>query len=162
KIAEQNMISAAVGMAAGGFIPFASTFAKFVARGYDQIEMAQITRANIKIVGSPAGISLAADGPSQMSLHDIAFFRRAARVDDGRGHPACVTFQPADAIAAFACTVLMANHPGMCYMRTHRPEVAMLYTPETRFEIGGSHTLMQGDAVTIVSSGYMVHLCKEA
>ncbi|MBU1693425.1 MAG: transketolase, partial [Verrucomicrobia bacterium] len=51
---------------------------------------------------------------------------------------------------------------GMCYMRTHRPDVALLYSPDTAFEIGGSHVLIEGDALTIVSSGYMVHLCKQA
>ncbi|MHC4676675.1 MAG: transketolase, partial [Planctomycetota bacterium] len=66
KIAEQNMISVAVGLAAGGMIPFASSFAKFLARAYDQLEMASITRANINISGSHSGISLGADGPSQM------------------------------------------------------------------------------------------------
>lgn len=162
KIAEQNMISAAAGMAAAGFIPFASSFAKFLARGYDQIEMAQITRANIKLVGSHSGISLAADGPSQMSLQDMAYFNSATRVDDGRGHPACVVLQPSDAVSAYHCTVLLANHVGMGYLRTHRPEVALLYPTNTRFEIGGSHTLMNGDALTIVSSGYMVHVCKDA
>ncbi len=162
KIAEQNMISAAAGMAAAGYIPFASTFAKFLARGYDQIEMAQITRANIKIVGSHAGVSLAADGPSQMSLHDITYFRSAADADNGSGKPACITFHPADAVAAYHCTGLMANLDGMCYLRTHRPEVALLYTPETKFEVGGSHVLSEGDAITIVSSGYMVHVCREA
>ncbi len=162
KIAEQNMISTAAGMAAAGYIPFISTFAKFVARAYDQIEMAEITRANIKIVGSHAGISLAADGPSQMSLQDVAYFRSASETDDGFGHPACVSFQPADAVAAYHCTWLMANHQGMCYMRTHRPDVALLYKPDTRFEVGGSHVLAEGDAITLVSAGYMVHVCKQA
>ncbi len=162
KIAEQNLFSAAAGMAAAGFIPFASTFAKFIARGYDQLEMAQITRANIKIVGSHAGISLAADGPSQMSLQDVAYFRSAAHADNGSGQPACVSFHPSDAVSAYHCCTLMANHVGMCYMRTHRPDIPLLYSPDTAFEIGGSHVLAEGDALTIVSAGYMVHLCKQA
>ncbi len=161
KIAEQNMISAAAGLAAAGFIPFASTFAKFLSRGYDQIEMAQITRANIKLVGSHAGISLAADGPSQMSLHDVAYFRSAGLTDNGHGRPACVTFHPADAVAAYQCTVLAANHDGMCYIRTHRPDVGMIYKPGARFELGGSQLLCEGSALTIVSAGYMLHICKE-
>ncbi len=74
KIAEQNMYSVAAGLSAAGKIPFTSTFAKFVMRGYDQIEMAIISGANIKITGSHAGVTLAADGPSQMSLPDVAFF----------------------------------------------------------------------------------------
>jgi transketolase len=162
KIAEQNMISAAAGFSAAGYIPFVSTFAKFLSRGYDQIEMAQISRANIKLVGSHSGISLAADGPSQMSLQDVAYFRTASQTDNGFGHPACVSFHPSDAVAAYHCTWLMANHDGMCYMRTHRPEVPLLYAPQTHFELGGSHILMEGNALTIVSAGYMVHVCKQA
>ena len=162
KIAEQNMVSVAVGMAAAGFVPFVSTFAKFVARAYDQIEMAQITRANIKIVGSHSGVSLAADGPSQMSLHDVTYFRSASGVDNGDGRPVCVSFHPADAVAAYRCTQLMANHVGMCYMRTHRPDVPLLYSKDAQFEIGGSSVLAEGDGLSIVSAGYMVHVCKEA
>jgi len=170
KIAEQNMISVAAGLSAAGFIPFVSTFAKFAARAYDQIEMAQISRANIKITGSHAGISLAADGPSQMSLHDVAYFRCAGETDNGFGQPACVSFNPCDAVAAYHCTWLMANHEGMCYMRTHRPDIPLLYPADTPpvgspgaiFRIGGSNTLQTGDALTIVSAGYMVHVCREA
>lgn len=162
KIAEQNMISTAVGLAASGFVPFVSTFAKFTARAYDQIEMAQITRANIKITGSHAGASLAADGPSQMSLHDVAYFRSASLTEDNSGRAACLSFHPCDAVAAYYCTWLMANHDGMCYMRTHRPDVPIIYSSEARFEIGGSHVLTEGDALTIVSAGYMVHVCREA
>ena len=162
KIAEQNMVSVAAGMAAAGQIPFASTFAKFISRAYDQIEMAQITRANIKLVGSHAGVTLAADGPSQMSLHDVAYFRSASLTDNGRGQPVCVSFHPADAVAAYYCTFLMANHEGMCYMRTHRPEVALLYSPTETFEVGGSHVLAEGDALALVSAGYMVHECRKA
>jgi transketolase len=70
------MVSVAAGLSAGGKIPFSSTFAKFFTRAYDQIEMAHNSGANIKIVGSHAGITLAADGPSQMSLPDVAWFQQ--------------------------------------------------------------------------------------
>ncbi len=141
KIAEQNMVSAAAGLAAGGLIPFANSFAKFLSRAYDQVEMASISRANIKLVGSHSGVSLAADGPSQMGLVDVGYFRLFSRVDDGRGQPAGVCFEPADAMAAYRLTELMANHQGMAYMRTHRPEVPLLYDDDTVFEIGGSAKL---------------------
>ena len=87
KIAEQNMFSAAVGLSAAGKIPFCSTFSKFVTRGYDQIEMAINSGANIKIVGSHSGVSLAADGPSQMALPDVAWFRSWSTVENHRGNP---------------------------------------------------------------------------
>ena len=81
RIAEQNMMSVAAGLSAAGKVPFASTFAKFVNRAYDQIEMAVNSGANLKIVGSHAGITLAADGPSQMALPDVAWFRSFATDD---------------------------------------------------------------------------------
>ena len=94
RIAEQNMISAGVGLAAAGKIPFVSSFAKFLVRGYDQIEMAAVSNANIKLCGSHAGVSLAADGPSQMGLPDLAFFRAFARSNRVDGQPACRVMLP--------------------------------------------------------------------
>jgi len=162
RIAEQNMISVAVGLAAAGKIPFASSFAKFLTRGYDQIEMAAITNANIKLVGSHAGISLAADGPSQMAVTDLAFFRALAHARRVDGRPACRLFQPADAVAAFKLTELMANIDGMCYMRTHRPDVPFIYSEQETFEEGGFKHLVDGTDLVIVSSGYMVHVVRQA
>lgn len=170
KIAEQNMISAAVGLAAAGYVPFVSSFAKFLSRGFDQIEMAAITRANIKIVGSHAGISLAADGPSQMSLPDMAFFRSLgsvpAKQSKSQGQSsvrdsACTILQPADAYASFALTHVAAHHEGMVFLRTHRPDVPLLYGPDTVFDIGGCNVLASGSAVVIVSAGFMLHVCRE-
>jgi len=162
RIAEQNMVSMAVGLAAGGKIPFASTFSKFMSRPVDQIEMAAITNANIKLVGSHSGISLAADGPSQMGLLDLAFFRALAHARRVDGGPACRVFQPADAVAAFRLTELMANIDGMCYMRTHRPDVEIIYDEDEAFVPGGHKLLVDGSDVAIVTSGYMVHVVREA
>jgi transketolase len=162
KIAEQNMISAAAGLYAGGMIPFASSFAKFLARGYDQLEMAAITRANINLVGSHAGVSLGADGPSQMSLPDMAYFRSYTKADDGRGNPAATVFHPSDAVSCYKLTELAANTQNLCYLRVHRPEVPLLYDYNESFEVGGCKQLTEGDKLTIVSSGYMVHVVMQA
>ncbi len=124
--------------------------------------MANISRANIKIVGSHAGVSLGADGPSQMGLLDVAFFRSFAVADNGFGQPACVVLQPSDAVGAYHCTQLIANHDGMAYLRTFRPDTPLLYKPTETFEIGGSKILAEGDALTIVTCGYMVHVVKKA
>ena len=163
RIAEQNMISAAAGLAAAGRIPFVSTFAKFMSRAYDQIEMAAISHANIKLCGSHAGVSLAADGPSQMSLPDVAFFRSIAhsrrRTD---GAPAVRVVLPSDAVSAFKLTELMANVDGMCYMRTHRPDMPFIYDPEEEFTMGGFKHLIDGEDIAIVASGYMVHVARQA
>lgn len=162
RIAEQNMVSAAAGLSAAGKIAFASTFAKFLVRAYDQAEMAIISNANIKLCGSHAGVSLAADGPSQMGLPDLAFMRAFAHSNRADGMPACRLFLPSDAISAFKLTELMANTTGFCYMRTHRPEVSFLYDEQDTFTLGGFKHLIDGEDVAIVASGYMTHVAKKA
>ena len=162
RIAEQNMVSMAVGLAAGGKVPFASTFAKFVARAYDQIELAAITNANVKVTGSHAGISLAADGPSQMAVADMAFFRAFARARRVDGAPAVRVFLPSDAVSAFKLTEQMANCDGLCYMRTHRPDVPFIYEEGEEFPFGGFKHLVDGEDIAIVTSGYMLHVCRQA
>jgi len=162
RIAEQNMISAGVGLAAAGKIPFVSSFAKFLVRGYDQIEMAAVSNANLKLCGSHSGVSLAADGPSQMGLPDLAFFRAFARTKQVNGQPACRVMLPSDAVSAFKLTARMANIDGMCYMRTHRPDVPIIYEEDETFEMGGFKHLIDGEDLAIVASGYMVHVCKKA
>ncbi|MCA9284385.1 MAG: transketolase [Phycisphaerales bacterium] len=162
RIAEQNMFSVGAGLSAAGKIPFCSTFAKFVTRGYDQIEMAINSGANLKIVGSHAGISLAADGPSQMSLPDVAWFRSLSTMRDHRGNPGCYLLQPSDAYSAYALTMVMAEYQGACYMRTLRPEVEFLYDEKTVFNLGKFEVLTKGRDLLIVSAGYMVHECNKA
>jgi len=157
KIAEQNMVSVGAGMSAGGKIPFCSTFSKFMTRAYDQIEMALYSGANIKLVGSHSGITLAADGPSQMSLPDIAWFRSLSTTTDHFGNPGCYILQPADAYAAYALTGVMAEYEGLCYMRTLRAETEILYSDDHLFNLGGFETLHEGRDVVLAASGYMVH-----
>ena len=160
KIAEQNMVSVAAGLSAAGKIPFLSTFAKFFERAYDQIEMAVISGANLKMTGSHAGVTLAADGPSQMSLPDVAFFRSFAHATNYNGRPAVTYFFPADAVSTYRCTELMANLDGACYQRTLRAETKLLYKPDdTDFRVGGFKVLREGQDLCFVSSGYMVHEC---
>jgi transketolase len=162
RIAEQNMISAAAGAAAGGKIPFCSTFAKFFVRAYDQIEMAIISGANFKLVGSHAGVTLAADGPSQMSLPDVAFFRSFCHTANYNGQPAVRYFFPSDAISAYKITEMMANIDGCCYLRTLRAETKLLYKRDETFEVGGYKVLREGKDLCFVTAGYMVHECLKA
>jgi transketolase len=162
KIAEQSMVSTGAGFSAAGFIPFANSFAKFLSRAADQIELASISRANLKLVGSHAGISLGADGPSQMGLVDVTFFGALSSVRGLPGEqPLCHVFLPADAVAAYQCTKLMLGLPGLCYMRTHRPDMPLLYDPEATFEPGGVKVLSGGEDLAIVASGYMVHVARQ-
>lgn len=162
KIAEQNMISVGAGLAAAGKVPFCSTFAKFVARGLDQIEMAIYSGANLKIVGSHAGITLAADGPSQMSLPDVAWFRSFTTMKDHRGNPGCYVLQPADAFAAYALAGVMAEYEGVCYMRTLRPDTEFIYSDDVVFNLGGFEVLNEGRDIVIAAAGYMVHEANKA
>ncbi len=162
KIAEQNMISVGAGLSAAGKVPFCSSFAKFITRAYDQIEMAINSGANLKIVGSHAGVTLAADGPSQMGLPDVAWFRAFTQTRDSRGNPGCYVLQPADAYAAYALTQVMAEYDGVCYMRTLRPETEFLYSDDAVFNLGGFEVLTEGRDVVICAAGYMVHEANKA
>lgn len=162
RIAEQNMASVGVGLSAGGKVPFMATFSKFVTRAYDQIEMGINSGADLKIVGSHSGISLASDGPSQMSLPDVSWFRSFTTMRDHRGNPGCYVLQPSDAYAAYALTQVMGEYEGCCYMRVFRPEVEFLYDDSTVFNLGGLEVLTEGRDLVIASAGYMVHECNKA
>jgi transketolase len=162
KIAEQNMISTAAGLSAAGKIPFVSTFAKFVMRAYDQVEMAIIGGANIKITGTHAGVTLAADGPSQMSLPDVAFFRSFCHVKNFNGRPAVTYFFPSDAVSCYRFTEMMANLDGACYQRALRADTKALYKPDEQFEVGGFKVLREGRDACFVAAGWMVHECLKA
>lgn len=148
-IAEQNMIGVAQGLSIKGFIPFASTFAAFLTRAHDQLRMAGISRANIKVCGSHCGVSIGEDGPSQMGLEDIALFRSI---------PESVVLYPSDAVCAQNCVRLMREHKGISYIRTTRPKLPVIYNKET-FYIGGSHTILSSskDKAVIVAAGITVH-----
>ncbi|MFG0258564.1 MAG: transketolase [Phycisphaerales bacterium JB043] len=162
KIAEQHMVSQAVGLSAAGKIPFCSSFAKFLSRGYDQLEMAILSGANIKMVGSHTGLGPAADGPSQMGLSDIAWTRSFTTVRNRDGNPAMYVLQPADAYAAYALTSVMAEYEGACYLRTHRPDVEFLYSDDVVFNLGGFEVLSEGRDVLLVAAGTMVHEANRA
>lgn len=162
RIAEQNMICVAAGMNAGGKIPFVSTFGKFMTRAYDQIEMAVNSGLNFKLIGSHAGITLGPDGPSQMALPDVAWFRAFSTMDRPDGSPGFYILQPADAYAAYSLTFAMAEHHGPCYMRTLRPDTEFIYSADTDFKLGGHEVLVEGRDVLIVAAGYMVHEANKA
>ena len=159
-IAEQNMLSVASGLSSGGFIPFVSSFAKFLVRAYDQLELALISGANLKICGSHSGANIAADGPSQMGLSDMGYMRALSTSLNVNDEPLMVIFNPACAVAAFKCVQLMVDRDGACYMRTIRQDTPLLYSPDETFEIGGAKTLIRGNDVAVMASGYMVHTCK--
>jgi len=154
-IAEQNMTSAALGLARTGKIPFVSTFASFLIRAFDQIRMAQYSKSNIKFVGSHAGVSIGQDGPSQMGLEDIAMFRSIRE---------SVVLYPSDAVSTEKLVNLIAKHRGISYLRTTRMDTPVIYDQSEEFKIGGSKIVCQSkkDVVTVIAAGITLHEAMKA
>ena len=149
-IAEQNLVSVAVGLAARGKVPFGDSFACFLSRAYDNVRMAAISRANINLCGSHCGVSIGEDGPSQMALEDIAMFRAI--------HSSSVLY-PSDAVSAERLTEAMARRSGINYMRTSRPKTPILYSRDEKFPIPGFKIVRQSsqDRVTVIGAGITLH-----
>ena len=149
-IAEQQLIASSIAMQAMGWVPFASTFAAFLTRAFDFIRMAAISRANIKIVGSHAGVSIGEDGPSQMGLEDIAMFRSV--------HGSTVLY-PSDANQTSKLVSEMVDLTGVVYLRTTREDTPTIYGANESFPVGGSKVLCSSDSddVTIIAAGITVH-----
>ena len=149
-IAEQNMIGIATGLQARGKRAFAATFAAFLSRAYDQIRMAAHSHADLKLAGSHTGVSIGEDGASQMGLEDVSMLR--AVLDSA-------VLCPADGVAAEKLTCLSANYNGVSYVRTARPDVAVIYGNDEPFELGGSKVLRSSlaDRVTLVGAGVTLH-----
>jgi transketolase len=145
-IAEQNMAGAALGFARRGKIPFVSSFSAFMSRAFDQIRMSPYSDANIKFVGSHAGVSIGEDGPSQMGLEDIAAFRTILN---------SVVLYPSDAVSTERLVEAAAEHDGIVYIRTTRMGTPILYTPQDKFRIGGSKIVKRSDSdrVTVIGAG---------
>ena len=147
-IAEQQLIATAVALQRRGWKPFCSTFAAFLTRAYDFVRMAAVSRAELKLCGSHAGVSIGEDGPSQMGLEDLAAFRAV--------HSSTVLY-PSDANQTARLVALMADLDGIAYLRTHRGALPVIYGPDDRFEIGGSRVARDGDDVTLVGAGVTLH-----
>jgi transketolase len=154
-IAEQQLIAAAVGLGVRHYVPFASTFAAFFTRAFDFIRMAAISRANIRLAGSHAGVEIGADGPSQMALEDLAMMRAV--------HGSTVLY-PSDATSAAALVYEMAGRPGISYMRTTRGAYPVIYESGESFPVGGAKVLRSSpdDEVTLIGAGVTLHACLAA
>jgi transketolase len=145
-IAEQNMVGVAMGFGARGKVPFASTFACFFTRAFDQIRVAGISQANLKLAGSHVGVSIGEDGPSQMGLEDLAMMRAIV---------GSTVLYPSDAVSTEKLVEQMALAKGVCYLRTSRPKTPVIYKNDEAFPIGGAKVLRQnaGDKVTVIAGG---------
>ena len=154
-IAEQQLVAAAVGLHARGWNAFGSTFAAFFSRAYDFIRMAAISRVDLRLTGSHAGVSIGEDGPSQMALEDIAEFRAV--------HSSTV-LHPCDANQTARLVAEMADTKGIVFLRTLRPNTRVIYDADQEFAVGGSRVLRSSDDddVTLVAAGITVHEALEA
>ena len=156
-IAEGNMMCVAAGIAATGKVVFASSFAMFAAgRAFEQVRNCiGYPHLNVKIGATHAGITVGEDGATHQCNEDIALMRTI---------PGMTIISPADADEAYAAVEAAINFYGPVYMRFGRFPVPNL-TPEIKdykFEIGKGVTYREGRDVTIVATGYMVHLAVEA
>lgn len=149
-IAEQNLVAVAVGFGTRGKVPFASTFACFLARAYDHIRVAGISLANLKLVGSHVGVSIGEDGPSQMALEDLAMMRAIS---------GSVVLYPSDAVSTEKLLEVMAKNRGIYFLRTSRPKTPVIYGNDEQFPVGSAKVLRQdaGDKVTVVAAGVTLH-----
>uniref|UniRef100_A0A3P9IIF8 Transketolase n=1 Tax=Oryzias latipes TaxID=8090 RepID=A0A3P9IIF8_ORYLA len=150
-IAEQNMVGVAIGCATRDrTVAFASTFAAFLSRAYDQIRMGAISQTNVNLVGSHCGVSIGEDGPSQMALEDLALFRAI---------PTCTVFYPCDGVSTEKAVELAANTKGICFIRTSRPETPIIYSPDEKFEVGEAKVVLQSDndVATVIGAGVTLH-----
>lgn len=131
-LTEQNMLSSALGLAKMGLYPVVSTFAAFLSRAADQLRMGALSGQKMLVNGSHVGVSIGADGPSQMGLNDISMFRSILGT---------AVLYPSDAVAAQKLLYEAANCPGIVYLRTQRSETEVIYDVKEEFKIGGSKVL---------------------
>ncbi|MBX9688932.1 MAG: transketolase [Candidatus Obscuribacterales bacterium] len=149
-IAEQQMLGSAIGFGVRGKRAFASTFAAFLSRAYDFIRMAAVSRSTMSLCGSHAGVSIGQDGPSQMALEDLAMMRAVF---------GSTVLYPSDAVCAYQLVGLMAELPGISYMRSTREKTPILYKADEKFDIGGSKVLKSSDSdkATLIAAGITLH-----
>lgn len=149
-IAEQQMVGAAMGLQARHYQPFVSSFGAFLSRAYDFVRMAAISRANIKLSGSHAGISIGQDGPSQMALEDLASMRAVW---------SSTVLYPCDGNQTAKLVSQMVDRDGIVYLRTTRMKTPVIYEKEEEFPIGGSKVIRGSDRdqVTVIGAGVTLH-----
>ena len=153
-IAESNMIGVGAGLALTGRIPFVCSFACFVAGRFETIRISvAYTNANVKIVGTHAGIAIGEDGYSQMGLEDIACLRALPNVP---------IVQPADELEAKQAVAWAVEHQGPVYLRLTRQNLEAVSPADYRFQLGRWLTLRPGADVTVIASGGTVFNALEA
>src|SRR3954469_5410739 len=148
-IAEANMVGVGAGLAMAGKIPFVASFSVFVVnKGFEQMRIgAAYGRSNLKVVGTHSGISIGEDGPSQMSVEEIAL---------ACSLPGFLVFSPADEVSMKAIVHLATEHVGPVFIRAGRVKAPIIYQADHKFEIGKAVQLTDGKDVTIIATGLLV------
>lgn len=149
-IHEQFLAAGAAGLALAGKIPFITSYAMFCpGRSWEQVRTnICLNEANVKIIGSHAGVSVGPDGATHQAIEDIAIMRPI---------PNITIIAPCDAIEAKKATLAIAKFEGPCYVRFAREKSPVFTTDETPFEIGRALTLREGKDVAIIACGPLVH-----
>ena len=149
-VAEQNMMGIAAGLALSGKIPFVSSYAVFVpGRCWDQLRVSVCySKANVKVAGAHAGISVGPDGATHQALEDVASVRVL---------PNIVVVVPCDSIETKKATVALGEHKGPVYFRFAREKTPVITTQESPFKIGRAEIFREGADVTIVACGPLVY-----
>ena len=149
-IGEQNMLLVGAGMAASGYIPYASTFAIFTERAFEQMRNG-VARPNLAVhlCGSHGGTHTGTDGSSAQSIEDLAVFRTLPNV---------VVLHPCDDVSTRALTMQLADTNSPSYMRTARNKTPVMYddAEEGTIQIGKGVELKEGTDVAIIACGVMV------
>lgn len=148
-VAEQNMLGIAAGLAVEGFVPFCAAYAAFSpGRNWDQLRVSVCyNNANVKIVGTHAGLSVGADGAVHQALEDIALTRVL---------PNIVVIAPADIHEAREATKAAAAHLGPVYIRLSRENEPIIFDSKYSFIIGKARLVQKGSDVTVVTTGNML------
>ncbi|MBI1736761.1 MAG: transketolase family protein [Candidatus Rokubacteria bacterium] len=153
-IAESNMIGIGAGLALAGWVPFVASFACFLVGRFETIRMSvAYTNANVKLVGTHAGIAIGEDGYSQMGLEDVAMLRALPNV---------AIVQPADELETKQAVAWAAEYRGPVYLRLTRQSLEPVCPADYRFAIGNWLVLRPGHDVTLVASGGPVFNTLEA
>jgi transketolase len=149
-ISEQDLVGTAAGLAASGKTAFACTFAVFLTgNAYAQIRLhAGISKLNVKLIGSHAGLLTGEDGASHQSLEDISMMRAI---------PGMVVIQPSDFIEAELATKEIAKYKGPCYLRLGRGKVSVMHDSNYKFKIGKADIIRKGKDISIFATGALVN-----
>lgn len=154
-IAEQNLLGISAGLSRYGKVPFASTFAVFATGRAFEIIRNSICypKSNVKIAATHAGITVGEDGGSHQSIEDIAIMNSL---------PNMTVLVPADAKETNEIIKFAADYKGPVYIRLGRLNAEDIFDDSYKFEYGKGVILCEGEDATIIATGLMSAIAKEA